>query len=105
MVAGSLGIRQGDITREIDARYIGSVCLFCGNKQDKKTAPLRHFFPVEWSLEFRGIEKMDDSAEVVRQGSTPELSLTRGDRLEILYDYMPAETGPASMISQPDPNP
>jgi len=57
VVAGSLAIRESEITKEIDIRYAGAVCLCCGNKQDTKTTPIRHFFPAEWNLSFSGSQE------------------------------------------------
>jgi hypothetical protein len=54
VVAGSLGIRETEVTREIDIRNIGAVCLYCGNRQSTVTAPLREFVPAQWNLAFRG---------------------------------------------------
>jgi hypothetical protein len=48
VVSGSLGMRQSVISREINQRQIGAVCLFCGNRQSEETEPVRHFFPAEW---------------------------------------------------------
>jgi hypothetical protein len=56
VVAASLGIRETDITKEIDIRHIRGVCISCGNHQDTKTLPVRDFFPALWDLAFRGLE-------------------------------------------------
>jgi hypothetical protein len=55
VVAASLGIRETELTREMDVRHIRAVCLFCGNQQTTRTTPVRDFFPAEWDLSFRGI--------------------------------------------------
>lgn len=51
VVEVSLAIRESEITKEIDVRHVGAVGLCCGNKQDTRTTPIRHFFPAEsgWS--------------------------------------------------------
>ena len=60
VVAASFGIREAELTREMDIRQLQAVCLFCGNHQTTRTAPVRDFFPVEWDLTFRGIQ--DDTS-------------------------------------------
>lgn len=54
VLAGSLAIRESEITEESDIRYVGAACLCCGNKQDLSTAPIRHLMPTEWDVNFRG---------------------------------------------------
>lgn len=75
VVAGSLAIRESEITKEIDIRYLGAVCLCCGNKQDTKTMPIRHFFPAEWDLSFRGIEDGERGRDA-HQGTTTAADLS-----------------------------
>lgn len=57
VVAASLGIRETDITREVDIRHIRGVCLYCGNQQDTRTSPVRDFYPAQWNLAFRGTKE------------------------------------------------
>jgi DNA-directed RNA polymerase subunit RPC12/RpoP len=75
VVAGSLGIRETEITKEIDIRQVGAVCLSCGQRQEKKEALVRHFPPIEWDLSFRGISGQEPACEVAgqarRRESTP----------------------------------
>ncbi len=61
VVAAFLGIRESELTRETDIRHIRAVCLFCGNQQTSRTAPVRDFFPAQWDLSFRGIEESTSS--------------------------------------------
>src|SRR5512140_2811181 len=54
VLAGSLAIRESEITQESDIRYVGAACLCCGTKQDICTTPIRHLMPTEWDVNFRG---------------------------------------------------
>jgi len=54
VLAGSLAIRESEITQESDIRYLGAACLCCGNRQEISTAPIRHLLPIEWDVNFRG---------------------------------------------------
>ena len=59
MVSGSLGIRETEITKEIDIRQVGAVCLSCGHPQKIGVTRTRCFPPVEWDLNFRGIPETE----------------------------------------------
>jgi hypothetical protein len=50
VVAGSLGVRENQISKETDVRPIGAICLTCGHRQSAATEPAhaRHLLPVEW---------------------------------------------------------
>ena len=50
VVAGSLAVRENEISRETDIRQVGAICLSCGHRQSKATEPARarHLLPVEW---------------------------------------------------------
>ncbi len=54
VIAASLGIRETNITREVDIRHIPAMCLYCGNQQETRTTPVRDFFPAQWDLAFSG---------------------------------------------------
>ena len=54
-MSGTLGIRESEITKEIDLRQVGSICLSCGRGQKMSAAPARYFPPIEWDLSFRGV--------------------------------------------------
>lgn len=73
-MSGSLGIRETEITKEIDIRQVGTACLSCGHGQQVNTAPARYLPPIEWDLSFRGVleqEKASVTGEGARQqGST-----------------------------------
>jgi hypothetical protein len=49
-VAGSLAVRENEISKEIDIRPVGEICLSCGHRQSHTGNPnlTRHFPPVEW---------------------------------------------------------
>ena len=55
VVAGSLAVRESDITKETDIRQIGSICLGCGHRYGKTTARgiSRQFPPAEWKSDGR----------------------------------------------------
>jgi hypothetical protein len=50
VIAGSLAVRENEISKETDLRQVGAICLSCGHRQD--TIPelgiTRQFPPVEW---------------------------------------------------------
>jgi hypothetical protein len=50
VVAGSLAVRENEISRETDIRQVGAICLSCGHRQSKITelGNSCHFPPVEW---------------------------------------------------------
>jgi hypothetical protein len=52
VIAGSLGVRENEISKETETRQVGAVCLSCGHRQDKATEPARarHFSPLEWEF-------------------------------------------------------
>ena len=50
VVAGSLAVRENEISKETDIRQVGAICLSCGHRQDKATGlgVTRHFPPTQW---------------------------------------------------------
>jgi len=50
VIAGSLAVRENEISKETDIRQVGAICLSCGHRQNKVAEPalVRHFSPVEW---------------------------------------------------------
>jgi hypothetical protein len=62
VIAASLGIRETELTKEIDIRHLDAICLFCGNRQSVRTTPVRDFFPAQWDLTFRGIQEGDSDS-------------------------------------------
>jgi hypothetical protein len=51
VVAGSLAVRENEISKETDIRQIGAICLSCGHRQSTATAPAcaRHLLPIDWA--------------------------------------------------------
>jgi hypothetical protein len=49
-VAGSTAVRENEISKEIDIRQVGAICLSCGHRQDKATEParVRQLPPIAW---------------------------------------------------------
>jgi hypothetical protein len=52
VIAGSLGVRENEISKETDIRQVGAMCLSCGHRQDEATEPARarHLSPLEWEF-------------------------------------------------------
>jgi hypothetical protein len=50
VIAGSLGVRENEISKETDIRQVGAICLSCGHRQCAATEPARarHLMPMEW---------------------------------------------------------
>jgi hypothetical protein len=50
VVAGSVAVRENEISKETELKQVGAICLSCGHRQVKAANPerLRHFFPIEW---------------------------------------------------------
>lgn len=50
VVAGTIGKREDELTRETEITGIGTICLVCGARPQAVTDPVaaRHFRPVEW---------------------------------------------------------
>jgi hypothetical protein len=55
VVAGSVAVRENEISKEINIRQMGAICLTCGHRQSPGIDPegIRHFFPIEWNPEPR----------------------------------------------------
>jgi hypothetical protein len=50
VIAGSLGVRENEISKETDIRQVGAICLSCGHRQSKgiEAGAARDFPPVPW---------------------------------------------------------
>jgi DNA-directed RNA polymerase subunit RPC12/RpoP len=50
VVAGSLGVRENEVSKETDIRQLEAICLSCGHRQVKmRDLGISHQFPpVEW---------------------------------------------------------
>jgi hypothetical protein len=53
VIAGSLGVRENEISKETELRPVGAACLSCGHRQEKAADPERprYFFPIEWEAQ------------------------------------------------------
>jgi hypothetical protein len=51
VIAGSLGVRENEISKETDIRQVGAICLSCGHRQCEAAEPARarHLMPMEWA--------------------------------------------------------
>src|SRR5437879_12430488 len=51
VVAGSLAVREDEISKETDIRQVGAVCLSCGQRQYGASARARahQLLPLEWA--------------------------------------------------------
>jgi hypothetical protein len=52
VISGSTAVRENEISKETDIREVGAICLSCGHRQSKATAPGKrgNFPPVQWDL-------------------------------------------------------
>jgi hypothetical protein len=50
VIAGSVAVRENEISKETDIRQVGAMCLSCGHRQSGPTEPgrARHLLPIEW---------------------------------------------------------
>jgi hypothetical protein len=50
VIAGSLAVRENEISKETDIRQVGAICLSCGHRQSEPTQPARarHLMPMQW---------------------------------------------------------
>jgi hypothetical protein len=50
VIAGSLAVRDSEISKETDIRHVGAICLSCGHRQSTPTEPdiAHHFPPIQW---------------------------------------------------------
>ncbi len=55
VVAGSIAVRENEISKETDIRELGAICLSCGYRQSKATEPgcTRSFPPMQWEVSER----------------------------------------------------
>ena len=74
-------MRETEITKEIDIRQVGAVCLSCGHGQEKNETVARNFPPVEWDLSFRGISGQEPAGEAGDQAA--ESTTTSGYSLNV----------------------
>jgi hypothetical protein len=50
VIAGSLAVRENEISKETGITPVGAICLSCGHRQSGPTEPerARHLLPIEW---------------------------------------------------------
>lgn len=50
VVAGSLSVRENEISNETEVRLLGAICLSCGHRQNKAPGPghSRCLSPIDW---------------------------------------------------------
>lgn len=50
VVAGSVAVRENEISKETEIRPLGAICISCGHRQSKPTgdARVRNLLPTEW---------------------------------------------------------
>jgi hypothetical protein len=50
VIAGSLAVRENEISKETGIMPVGAICLSCGYRQTGPTEPARarHLLPIEW---------------------------------------------------------
>jgi hypothetical protein len=50
VIAGSVAVRENEISKETDIQEVGAICLSCGHRQSEATEPglTRHFPPTRW---------------------------------------------------------
>jgi len=50
VIAGSLAVRENEISKETEIRQVGALCLSCGHRQNKATelGVTCHFPPAQW---------------------------------------------------------
>lgn len=70
VIAGWMGTRCDDISRETNIRNIGATCIVCGYRPEIVAEPSvnNHFRPVEWKWTIREHWQKDESS-----GQTAEL--------------------------------
>lgn len=74
VIAGSLAVRENEISKETDIRQVGAICLSCRHRQEKATEPARacHLLPIAW--ERPGVrEALNPTAVFVEALNRPEL--------------------------------
>ena len=50
VIAGSLAVRENEISKETETRQVGAVCLSCGQRREEATDPARacHLLSIAW---------------------------------------------------------
>jgi hypothetical protein len=52
VIAGSMGVRENEISKETELNAVGAICLSCGQRPEPASIPgrIRSFFPIEWEM-------------------------------------------------------
>ena len=52
VISGSTAVRENEISKEIEVRQVGAICLSCGHRQSKASGPggTRDFPLVQWDV-------------------------------------------------------
>ena len=74
VIAGSLGVRENEISKETEISAVGAICLSCGHRQERASAAgrLRYFFPIEWET-VSAIKEGQPKSEVVESPTRIEV--------------------------------
>ncbi len=49
VAAGTVAVRENEISKETEIRGVGAICLSCGHRQSASaSARVRHLLPMEW---------------------------------------------------------
>ena len=81
VIVGSLGTRPDDISREVNVRELGALCLACGFKPEIVAGPALEFRfrPVQWNW---AILDCAQTADLHAGRRPPELSPEAGPKLQ-----------------------
>lgn len=79
VAAGSLAIRENEISKETDIRQLGAICLSCGHRQSEvaEHGITRQFQPVEWEVEdsIEGLHLQRAFSEMLYRAALPSAGL------------------------------
>jgi hypothetical protein len=71
VIAGSIGVRENEISKETDIRQVGAICLSCGHRQSQANTPraTRCFPPMQWES-MEAIKASPGTAELLPVAET-----------------------------------
>jgi hypothetical protein len=78
VVAGSLAVRENEISKETDIRQVGAICLSCGHRQSKgaEAGLTRNFPPVQWEpMKIIGASRIPSTLGEMLNRAEPAASL------------------------------
>lgn len=79
VVAGSLAVRENEISKETDIQQVGAICLSCGHRPGKGTEAgvTRSFPPVQWEpMKKIGASRISTTLDEVLNRAELALSLS-----------------------------